>query len=96
MREYECRSCGKIIPATDAQQGQLIGEVYYPLHIGCAEPWLSESIDVYIVSWEGELGHTEACLKTILAYVEEMETDQEITIRKEKMPRAHYLRLPEL
>lgn len=90
--EY-CLVCDGEITMSMCQQSQFIDGVSYPLHVGCFDQWAEEEIEVWTVTAE-DYGYTTD-RESVLAEIDNLEDDQELTVRKWKMPRLKYLTLPE-
>ena len=93
MRDEKCVYCHESIPMNAVQQGQSIDGTWYPLHVGCFDEWAEEEIEVWTVKAE-DYGYTSD-RASVIAEIDHLEDDQEITFRKWKMPRLKYLMLPE-
>jgi hypothetical protein len=93
MKEEICVQCNQVIPKGACQQGQLIDDEWYPLHIGCAETWCQEGIEVWTIKAHdyGYTGDIE-CVKSEL---ENLDFGEEITFQKRTIPRIEFLMMPE-
>lgn len=91
-KQTECQHCAIPLSGIDTQYVFKMGDQFFSLHTLCAE----ELIDIYKVSWDGNLLHITANVETVLDYVKELVNGDKIEIRKNKMPRIKYLMTPEL
>ena len=93
MKTEYCLQCCLEIPPGACQQGGLINGEWHPFHVGCSEVWCNEEIEVWTITAE-DYGYTSD-KDSVLAEIDHLEDDQELTVRKWKMPRIKYLELPE-
>lgn len=88
-----CVQCKEIIPDNACQQGQKIDDIWYPLHLGCADAWASEELEVWTIATE-DYCYTDF-KDSVIAEIDNLEEEQELILRKWKMPRLQFLTLPE-
>lgn len=89
----KCCYCNNEIPLGACQQSQVIDGDFYPLHVGCADEWAKEEIEVWTIESE-DYGYTSK-KECVLAEIENLDFDQKITFEKRKMERFKFLTLPE-
>lgn len=84
-----CTHC--VQPMDMTHPGYFIPEEGAAFHLACGD----EEIEIYTVHWDGELKHL-ACLEAVVEYINDLQRDEAITIKKRIMPRIQYLLMPEL
>jgi len=94
QKSETCAHCRAVIPAGAVQQGQLIDDDWYPLHVGCADAWATEEIPVWTIEHE-DYGYTTGSASMAEGEAAELEDGQSITVTRGKMQRLKYLTLPE-
>lgn len=87
--ENFCTHC--VQPMDLNHPGYFILEDGAAFHLNCGD----EEIEIYTVHWDGELKHL-ACIEQVVEYVNDLQIDETITIKKRKMSRIEYLLTPEL
>lgn len=88
-----CVQCLCQIPDGACQQSQIIDGDWYPLHVGCVDAWATEEVEVWTILTE-DYGYTTDKM-CVIQEIDHLEDDQELTVKKWKMPRLKYLTLPE-
>lgn len=84
-----CTHCAKLMNPT--HPGYFLLDENAAFHLACGD----EEIEVYTVHWDGELKHV-ACIEEVISYINDLERDTAITIKKRIMSRMQYLCAPEL